>query len=70
MMAGRVLRKLRDELQDFEIKEVDILTHPLVSLKNGVRMIPTLELDDRRLSGILLGEQEIRDFLQKDQNTS
>ena len=69
MMAGRVLRNLRDELQDFEIKEVDILTHPLVSLKNGVRMIPTLELDGRRLSGILLGEQEIRDFLQKDQDT-
>jgi len=69
MMAGRVLRNLRDELQDFEIKEIDIVSHPLVSLKNGVRMIPTLELDGRRLSGILLGEQEIRDFLQKDQDT-
>jgi glutathione S-transferase len=69
MMAGRVLRNLRDELQDFEIKEIDIVSHPLVSLKNGVRMIPTLELDGRRLSGILLGEQEIRDFLQKGQDS-
>ena len=65
MMAGRVLRTLRDEFQDFEINEVDIISHPLVSLKNGIRMIPTLEMDGRRLSGIFLDEKQIREFLHK-----
>ena len=65
MMASRVLRNLQDELKDFEIKEVDIISHPLVSLKNGVRMIPTLELDGRQLSGIFLDEKQMREFLHK-----
>jgi hypothetical protein len=65
MMAGRVLRTLQEELQNFEINEVDIISHPLVSLKNGIRMIPTLEVDGRRLSGIFLDEKQIREFLSK-----
>jgi hypothetical protein len=65
MMAGRVLRTLQEELHDFEINEVDIISHPLVSLKNGIRMIPTLEMDGRRLSGIFLDEKQIREFLSK-----
>jgi len=65
MMAGRVLRTLQEELQDFEINEVDIISHPLVSLKNGIRMIPTLVMDGRRLSGIFLDEKQIREFLSK-----
>jgi thioredoxin-like negative regulator of GroEL len=65
MMAGRVLRTLQEELQNFEINEVDIISHPLVSLKNGIRMIPTLVMDGRRLSGIFLDEKQIREFLSK-----
>ena len=63
MMAGRALRKIQQELNDFQIKEVDVLTHPLTAVKEGIKMIPTLELDGKRLSGIFLNEQQIRDFL-------
>ncbi len=63
MMAGRALRRIQQEMNDFQIREVDILAHPLTAIKEGITMIPTLELDGKRLSGIFLNEQQIRDFL-------
>jgi len=63
MMAGRALRKIQQEMNDFQIREVDILSHPLTAIKEGITMIPTLELDGKRLSGIFLNERQIRDFL-------
>ncbi len=63
MMAGRALRKIQQEMNDFQIKEVDILAHPLTAIKKGITMIPTLQLGGERLSGLFLNEQQIRDFL-------
>ncbi len=63
MMAGRALRKIQQEMNNFQIKEVDVLAHPLTAIKEGITMIPTLQLDGERLSGIFLNEQQIRDFL-------
>ncbi len=63
MMAGRALRRIQQEMNDFQIREVDILAHPLTAIKEGITMIPTLQLDGKRLSGIFLNEQQIRDFL-------
>ena len=65
MMTGRVLDKLRNERGDLEIHKVDVLRHPRTAMKAGVTMIPTLELDGRRLSGVFLGEEKIRSFLEE-----
>lgn len=63
MMVSRVLNKLQKEKNDFQINKVDVLAHPLTAIKEGITMIPTLQLDDKRLSGIFLSEEQIRDFL-------
>ncbi len=63
-MVGRVLKKLRSEFPSLnEINEVDVLRHPGMALRAGITMIPTLELEGRRLSGFLPREREIRAFL-------
>ncbi len=63
MMVGRALNKLQKEKNDFQINKVDVLVHPLTAIKEGITMIPTLQLGDKRLSGIFLSEEQIRDFL-------
>jgi len=68
MMVGRALKKLQKEMGNFEIQQVDILRHPRTALQEGITMIPTLQVGEKRLSGIFLGEEKIRDFLQKEIN--
>jgi hypothetical protein len=63
MMVGRVLKKLQKEMENFEIQYVDIVRHPRTALKNGITMIPTLQVGEKRLSGIFLSEEKIRNFL-------
>ena len=63
MMVGRVLNKIQQEMNVFQIVEVDILRHPLTAVKQGIKMIPTLQLGEKRLSGVFLKEEQIRDFL-------
>jgi len=66
MMVGRVLKKLQKEMGDLNVREVDILRHPRTALREGITMIPTLKQDERRLSGIFLSEEKIRNFLKQD----
>jgi len=63
MVVGRALNRLQRETNDFQVNEVDILAHPLAALKEGVKMIPTLQLGEKRLSGVFLNEKQIREFL-------
>ncbi len=63
MLVGRELTKLEKEFPQLEIEKVDILTSPARSLKDGVRMIPTLKAGNRVLSGIFLSAPEIRNFI-------
>ena len=65
MLVSRELKKLKLEYPDLEVEEIDVVTNPLLSLKNGIRMIPTLKSGDTKLSGIFLGEDEIREFLDR-----
>ena len=64
MLVGRELTKLQQEFPQLVIKKVDILTNPGRTLKDGVRMIPTLKTGDRVLSGIFLSPSKIRDLIQ------
>lgn len=63
MMVSRVLSKIQQERDNLEIKKIDIIRHPRTTLKDGVTMIPTLQIGEERLSGIFLSEKEIRDFI-------
>ncbi len=63
MMVSRVLNKIQQERDDLEIKKIDIIRHPRTTLKDGITMIPTLQIQDKKLSGIILSEKEIRDFI-------
>ncbi len=67
MMVGRVLNKLQEEIGDLDVRKVDILRHPRTALREGITMIPTLQQGERRLSGIFLSEEKIRNFLKQNE---
>lgn len=62
MLAGRELEKLKVEYPQLEIKEIDVLLHPLEALKNNIRMIPALQGGKHMISGIFLSGKKIRNF--------
>ena len=63
MMVGRELTRLQQEFPKLEIEKVDILTSPARALKQGVRMIPTLQAGEDTLSGIFLSSSQIKAFI-------
>ena len=63
MLVGRELTKLQKEFPELQIEKVDILTNPGRTLKDGVRMIPTLKAGDRTLTGIYLSSAQVREFV-------
>lgn len=63
MLVSRELTKLQQEFPTLRVEKVDILTHPGRTLRQGVRMIPALHIEDNRLSGIFLGPEAIRQFV-------
>ena len=63
MLVGRELTKLGREFPQLKVKKVDILTSPGRALKEGVKMIPTLQAGERKLSGVFLTSDEIRKFV-------
>ncbi len=64
-MVGRVLKKLQEEFPDLVVEKVEATTNPLASLRQGVKMIPTLIAEDKKLTGIILSEKKVRDFIIK-----
>ncbi len=63
MLVGRELTKLQKEFPKLQIEKVDILTNPGRTLRDGVKMIPTLKAGDRTLSGIFLSSAQLREFV-------
>ncbi|MEN8190049.1 MAG: hypothetical protein ABFS19_09405 [Thermodesulfobacteriota bacterium] len=64
-MAKKTLDELKAHYPDMEIEEVDIMTNPARSLRDGVRMIPCLKSENDQLSGIFLSRAAIEKFLKK-----
>ncbi len=62
-MALKVLREIIAENDHFTLETVDVLMHPLLARKKGIRMIPTIMVDNEKLSGFLLKRDKIEDFL-------
>lgn len=65
MMVDRALTKILKDYPDIEVEKVDIMTSPARAWKEGIRMIPALKSGKEILSGILLSEEGIRRFVQK-----
>jgi hypothetical protein len=63
MLVDRELTKLQEEDSDLKITRIDIVTNPLQTWKNGIRMFPALKYGDKVLSGFLLSGEEIRKFI-------
>ena len=63
-MARKTLFELTENRPEIEIETVDILTSPMRCLRDGVRMIPALKIDDRLLSGVYLTRTAIISFLE------
>lgn len=64
MMVNRALKKLQPEFPEMTVTEVDIVSHPAVAWKNGIRMIPALVAGKKTLSGVYLSSSRIREFLE------
>ena len=63
MIVDRELTKLQEEDSDLEITKIDVVTNPLQTWKNGIRMFPALKYGEKVLSGVFLSSKEIRNFI-------
>ncbi len=63
MIVSRELTRLQQEFPRLAIEKVDILTSPARALKQGVRMIPTLQAGEDTLTGVFLSAARIRNFI-------
>ena len=68
-MARKALDELIKDRKDVEIENVEIITNPLRALKDGIKIIPTLTIGDKKLSGILLSSSKIEQFLKRNENS-
>lgn len=65
LLVGRILQKLQQEYPELVVEKVEVTSRPLESLRQGIRMIPTLAADGRRLSGLILTPAAVRHFVEK-----
>ena len=64
-MAKKALDELLPEIKNVQLEEVEIITNPLRTLKDGVKFIPTLKAGGEQLSSILLSREKIKAFLER-----
>jgi hypothetical protein len=60
-----VLTDLQREFPELKIASVDILTNPGKALQQRIKMIPTLQAGEQRLSKFFLGPAAIRKFIEQ-----
>ncbi|MCI5210081.1 MAG: hypothetical protein D3910_15090 [Candidatus Electrothrix sp. ATG2] len=60
-----MLAELQQDSPGLQIEQVDILTNPGRALRQRVKMIPTLQAGEQRLSGIFLRAAEVRAFIEQ-----
>lgn len=68
-MAKKALDELLAKTNDIQLEEVEILSSPLRTLKDGVKFVPTLISGKERLSGIFLSSDKIEAFITKVQKS-
>lgn len=62
-MARRYLAELQQEDSSLEVEEIDILSSPRRSFRDGIRMIPAVRSGDQILGSVFLTKAQITDFI-------
>ncbi|MBU0908978.1 MAG: hypothetical protein KKA54_08025 [Proteobacteria bacterium] len=65
LLVGRTLQKLQQEYPNLVVEKVEVTTRPVESLRNGIRIIPALAADGRKLAGFILTPTAVRKFVAK-----
>jgi len=52
-----------EEHHEMQLEEIDILLHPKKALKYRIKMIPTLQIGEKRLSRVFLSSAQIKEFI-------
>lgn len=68
--AKKYLIQLQTEFPALEVNFIEVTTSPIVTIKNGICMIPALKTGDHKLSGLFLSKEQISSFLSEVQKTS
>lgn len=64
-MTRKYLRELLGNKYPASVVEINVLRHPAKALNNGVRMVPAIAYGDDLLSGLILSQASIEQFLQR-----
>lgn len=65
LLVGRALQKLQEQHPDLVVEKIEVITRPVESLRQGIRIIPALTAGGRKLSGIILTPAAVREFIEK-----
>jgi hypothetical protein len=63
LFTHRILLEIIQRNQNLEIEEINILTHPVKTWSDGIRLFPALKIDDSILSGVFLGREKMESFI-------
>ena len=63
MMVDRELTRLQKENPDLEVTKIDVVTNPLKTWNDNIRMFPALKAGEAIISGVFLGREEIEKFI-------
>lgn len=58
-----MLSELKGNYPDLTVEEIEVTKQPLQTLREGVKMIPTLAARGAKISGIILTSSDIRKFI-------
>lgn len=63
-LARKYLQEITQHKSNVTIVEVDILSQPMKTWQDGIRMIPALKIEDKILSGVFLNKKQIKSFIE------
>ncbi len=66
-LAKKYLLEIAKKKTNLDIKEIDIIRHPLKTWDEGIRLIPALKIDDKIISGFFLNKLQILHFIEEAQ---
>jgi glutaredoxin len=61
--ARKYLHEITASNPEIQVIEVDVLTAPQLSWRNGIRMIPALKINERILSALFISRKDIAAFI-------
>ena len=62
-LTGKYLRELIADDPEITVEEIDIMAAPRQSWSDGIRMIPTLKIDNHILSALFISKIDIAEFI-------